>query len=253
MKNKNILAVIVQCRQSSTRLKKKLLLKIGKQKIIDILLNRIKKVHSDLIICAVAKEPGNESLLKAIKQNNVAIYEGSKNNVLLRTYRAAKKFKVNTIVRITSDQPLIDPKLVNIGIKIFNKKNLDYLSNNIYPSWPHGLDCEAVTFDWLDKAYFEANKPFEREHVMPWIRNHPNVKKANYICPHDGIEQHRWTIDNDRDLQFLRELWKRLPQGEKESLSYCTPLSIVTSEPKLLAINAGQDRFEGLKKSMSVS
>jgi len=36
-KNIHILAVIVQCRQSSTRLKKKLLLKIGKQKIIDIL------------------------------------------------------------------------------------------------------------------------------------------------------------------------------------------------------------------------
>ena len=72
-KNQNISAVIIQCRQSSTRLKKKLLLKIGAKKIIDILLNRVKTIDVDYIICAVAKEKGNKSLINAIKKNGVKI------------------------------------------------------------------------------------------------------------------------------------------------------------------------------------
>ena len=90
-KNKNILAVIIQCRQSSTRLKKKLLLKIDRKKIIDVLLSRVKKIYADLIICAVAKESGNKSLIKAIEKHGVEIYVGSKNNVLSRFHSFARR------------------------------------------------------------------------------------------------------------------------------------------------------------------
>ena len=99
-KNQNRIGVIIQCRQSSSRLKGKLLLKIGKKRIIDLLLDRVKKINTDLIICAIAKEKGNNNLINVIKKNKVKIYEGSKNNVLLRYFNAAKKFSINTIIRI---------------------------------------------------------------------------------------------------------------------------------------------------------
>ena len=51
------------------------------------------------------------------------MFEGSDSNVLKRYYDAAKQNKLKTIIRITSDCPLIDPLLVENGIKLFNKKN----------------------------------------------------------------------------------------------------------------------------------
>ena len=241
-KNKHILAVIVQCRKSITRLKKKLLLKIGKQKIIDILLNRIKKIHSDLIFCAVAKEPRNKSLLKAIKQNNVAIYEGSKNNVLLRTYRAAKKFKVNTIIRITSDQPLIDPKLVNIGIKIFNKKNLDYLSNNLSPSWPHGLDFEIFSFDALKKSLKKAKTLTEKEHVTVYMRKNKNMKKFNLKNSIRLDKYYRWTIDTKLDFIFLKKLFQSRPQL-KYNFNWMDLFIFLKKKSNLQSINTSSHHF----------
>ena len=55
--------------------------------------------------------------------NLVDYYRGSENDVLKRYYMCAKKFSVQNILRITSDCPLIDPKLVDkigkIGINIW--------------------------------------------------------------------------------------------------------------------------------------
>ena len=247
-------AAIIQARMTSTRLPGKVMLDLGGRTIIDHVLSRCKVIRGvDVVCCAVPRTAESRPILDIAEALEIETFEGSEHDVLARYWEAGKALNADVVLRVTSDCPLIDPLVCSEVLALIRSKEAEFACNNMPPTWPHGLDCEAVTFDWLDKAYFEANKPFEREHVMPWIRNHPNVKKANYICPYDGIEQHRWTIDKDCDFQFLRELWKRLPQGEKENFSYCTPLSIVTSEPKLLAINAGQDRFEGLKKSMSVS
>ena len=43
-------------------------------------------------------------------------------NVLNRFYKTAKKYNFKTIVRLTGDNPLIDPRLVDNYIKFFSKK-----------------------------------------------------------------------------------------------------------------------------------
>ena len=119
---KNKIGIIVQCRIKSSRLKNKLLLKINGYHIIEILLMRLKKIQNVSLICALAKENDNQKLKEIIKKNNVDMFEGSDSNVLKRYYDAAKQNKLKTIIRITSDCPLIDPLLVENGIKLFNKK-----------------------------------------------------------------------------------------------------------------------------------
>ena len=54
--NNNRIGVIVQCRMNSSRLKNKLILKIGKHHIIEILLKRLKMIKNVSLICAIAKE-----------------------------------------------------------------------------------------------------------------------------------------------------------------------------------------------------
>ena len=58
----NKIGIIVQCRLNSTRLKNKLLLKIGKITILELLLKRLKKVTNVKLICALANEKNNLKL-----------------------------------------------------------------------------------------------------------------------------------------------------------------------------------------------
>ena len=152
------IAVISQCRLGSKRLTSKILLKINNEYLINLFTKRLKKINCEKIILAIANEKNKNKLIKKINKNKVEIFVGSQKNLLKRYYDCAKFYKLDIIIRITSDCPLIDPYLVNKGIKLFKKKKIDYLSNNLPRSWPHGLDYEVFTFETLKKTYFSTKK-----------------------------------------------------------------------------------------------
>jgi spore coat polysaccharide biosynthesis protein SpsF (cytidylyltransferase family) len=155
--------------------------------------------------------------------------------------------QADVIVRVTSDCPMLDPHVVAKVLSLVKDEGAEYACNNLPPSWPHGLDCEAFTFCWLKRAAQEARLPSEREHVTPYLRAHPHVRK-NYLCGPGGESvNHRWTLDDESDLRFLRALIARLPEGP-EAYHYQIPLAIVASDPQLAAINAGHDRLAAMEK-----
>ena len=52
-----------------------------------------------------------------------------------RYYKAAI-VEADTIIRITGDCPLVDAKLVDEMIDVYNTENVDYLSNIDPPTFP---------------------------------------------------------------------------------------------------------------------
>ena len=71
----------------------------------------------------------DEIIYKICKKNRINIFRGHPNDLLSRYYNCAKKYKANTIVRITSDCPLMDYKIIDKIIKKFYSSNVDYISN----------------------------------------------------------------------------------------------------------------------------
>ena len=51
--------------------------------------------------------------------NNILFYRGSPEDVLSRYFEAAKKFKTDLVIRITSDCPVIDPLIVDNMLEYF--------------------------------------------------------------------------------------------------------------------------------------
>ena len=87
-----------------------------------------------------------------------------------RYYKCAKKYNAKNIIRITSDCPLVDPKLLEKLVSIYNKKRIDYLNNANPLSFPDGLDIEIFNFKSLKMAYLNARDRHEKEHVTPYIK-----------------------------------------------------------------------------------
>lgn len=88
---------------------------------------------------------------------------------------ARKKAEPNHIVRITCDNPLIDPKVIDAVVAAHIKSGADYTSNTINPTFPDGMDVEVFTFEALERAWKEAKLPSEREHVTSYIRKNPKL------------------------------------------------------------------------------
>ena len=118
-----MIGAIIQARCESARFPNKILFKFKNKTLIEVLLSRVKLSKLiDKIVVVTSNDKRNLKLIKILKKNKIQYFVGSKNNVLQRYFLAAKKFKFKTIVRLTGDNPLIDPTLIDEFLRDFKKK-----------------------------------------------------------------------------------------------------------------------------------
>jgi spore coat polysaccharide biosynthesis protein SpsF len=201
---------IIQARMTSSRLPGKILLPIpysGKISSLEHVIKRIKKCKLvDCIVVATTTSKKDQIIVSIANKEKVAFFKGSELNVLKRYYYAAKKYKLSTIVRITSDSPFIDYHLIDQAINKLVNDNSDFCSNSLRKPYNHGMNVEVFTFDALKRAYFGATKNYEREHVCPYFYlSHPENFKISEIFAPKYIYMFpvRITLDTWDDYIFL--------------------------------------------------
>lgn len=228
-----VTATIVQARMGSTRLPGKVLRRLGSKTVLAHVLERCAAIrNSDVVCCAVADGADSDLVAEEAKRCGAVVYRGSETDVLSRYHDAARSISADVVLRVTSDCPLIDPEVCAQVIDLRAREAADYACNNMPRTWPHGLDCEAFPFESLSRANREAQNGEEREHVGPYMRNHPASRKANLPALEPGLSDHRWTLDTERDWAFFEALWPHLPVGEA-GWSYHAPLAIIAQLPYL--------------------
>jgi spore coat polysaccharide biosynthesis protein SpsF len=244
-------AVIIQARIGSSRLPGKVLMDLAGRTVLSHVIKRCAAIEGiDVVCCAVPDGVANDPVAEEAVRCGARVVRGPELDVLARYYKAAKECQVEVVMRVTSDCPVLDPRLASGVLSLLTDNDADYTCNNLPRSWPHGLDCEAFRFLWLERAFREANLPEEREHVSPYLRNHPEVRRLCVSGPGGKITNHRWTLDTELDLKFLRALFARLPVGP-ENFDYRVPLTIVESDPALATMNIVRDSRGSASRSPS--
>ena len=232
-------AAIIQARMGSTRLPGKVLMTLSGKTVLHYVLERCQAIEGvDVVCCAISENNDSDPVAAETERCGAIVFRGSEADVLDRYYRAAKELDADVVLRVTSDCPLIDPAVCADVLKLRETENADFACNNMPPTWPHGLDCEVFTFDWLERAAVEARDPYEREHVGPYVRTHADTRKVNLESPDFALVLHRWTLDTPEDFAFFEALWPHLPKGSK-GWGYEIPLGVVRQHPNIAAINAG--------------
>ena len=204
---KKIIA-IVQSRTTSTRFPNKVLSKIGKNTVTQLVYKRLKK--SKLINDIVFTIPSNfknNKLFHHLKKLNVNIFRGSESNVLDRYFRTATKFKASIIVRITGDCPLVDSQLIDKILRLFHKKKLDYLYT-LPKSFPDGFDVEIFSHQTLRKIKKKAKSKYDLEHVTSYIRKNPHYFKIESLKYFKDFGFIKVSLDKKDDLLKIRRIFK---------------------------------------------
>jgi len=231
------IVAVVQARMRSTRLPEKVMRNITGKPMLGHVIERLRKVQLiDEIVIAVAIK--DKPILELAQEYGVKCFAGSEEDVLDRYYQAAERYQANVIVRITSDCPLIDPEVVDkvIAFYLKNRGIKDYVSNFLKRSYPRGLDIEVFSFEVLKRTWQEADKPYHREHVTPYIYEHPEIFRLANVENNEDLSYMRWTADEEKDLEFVREIYKKLYKNGKIFLTKDI-LALLKKEPQLLDIN----------------
>jgi spore coat polysaccharide biosynthesis protein SpsF len=207
---------VVQARMGSSRLPKKVMMPLAGKPLIIRMLERVSNANlSGIIVAALTKEHYDDELADFLIKHGFNIYRGSTNDLLERHINAALEFGGDTVVKIPSDCPLIDPEIIDkvLGYYIANKNSFDYVSNLHPATYPDGNDVEIMGLDVLQKCSKEAKKNFEREHTTPYIWENPEKFRIGNVEWEAGIDysmSHRWTIDYMEDYLFIKEVYDAL-------------------------------------------
>jgi glutamate-1-semialdehyde 2,1-aminomutase/spore coat polysaccharide biosynthesis protein SpsF len=235
-------AAIVQARIGSSRLPGKVLMPLGDRTALEQVLGRCKLIPgTDVVVCAIPEGPANEVLEAFATRAGAIVVRGSETDVLGRYLRAAKSVGADVIVRVTSDCPLIDPVVCGEVLQLRTASGAAYASNNMPPSFPHGLDCEAFTLAALAEADRVAHSLEDREHVSEWMRSTVEVRRAALQGPGGAWVGQRWTLDYPEDYAFLERVFAMLP-SLPTVLPWRKMAAIVERSPDLIAINAHRMR-----------
>jgi len=189
------IAAIVQARINSSRLPGKSLMSLGSKTVLAHVIDRL-SICKELDGVIVAT-PDNDIIKEAVN-NGAQYYKGDELDVLARYYYCAKFFGVDRIVRITADCPFIMPDLIDK--LVLQSKYHDYGSNIVKRTYPKGFDCEVFSFEDLERAFFNAEDPYEREHVTPFMKR----CSVNYSLTDDeDYSDRRITLDTKQDYEEL--------------------------------------------------
>lgn len=244
---KKRIAVIIQARMNSDRLPKKVLKNIqGKPLLFRLIEQLFWSKSLDDIVVATSTNKIDSPICLLCQENNISYFRGNLDNVLKRYVDCAIKFNIDIIIRVTADNPLMDPESIDKMIKIFYKNpDIDYI-NNIYKNGVvHGAGCELVTREALEKSLKMTEKYDNKkrlnycEHVTVFIRKHPAI--FNVIKYKAPIELSRndlfFTVDYPEDLKVVNLIFKYLYKKDE----YIHPIEIIDfldEHPEIVKLNS---------------
>jgi spore coat polysaccharide biosynthesis protein SpsF len=207
-----MICCIIQARTGSTRLPKKVIQKIdSKNTVLDYVINQVKcSKKIEKIIVATTDLIEDDVICQYANLQKIDCFRGSSEDVLDRFYQCAKKKFVDSIVRITADNPLIDPNIIDMVISKYENEKCDFITNTLNRTFPYGTEVEVFSFQSLERAWKNSKKPSEREHVTPFIRNPKNKFILNDIQQEENISHLRYTVDRIEDLKLVKQIVKNI-------------------------------------------
>src|SRR6056297_2365683 len=207
-------AVFLQVRLDSTRLPQKALLPLSGKPVVELAMEALKKVPADVYALLTDRDS-----YKALSGHaSVAGFEtfiGPKEDVLQRYADAINYFQVDTVIRATGDNPLVSGECGARLLELYHEQRDPQVDYSGFEGLPVGTGVECVRAEALLRANREAECSYDREHVCPYLYNHPDIFRvyrppAPKECFFPGM---RVTLDTDRDYRRLQTIFNTLYSG----------------------------------------
>ncbi len=214
---------------TSTRLPGKVLSDVGGAPLLERMIRRVLLARRlDAVWVATTVNQTDNPIVLLCERLGVSVFRGDEHDVLGRYLQTAIKAAADVIVRLTADCPLVDPSLIDRAVALYVQGDFDYVSNAVKRTYPDGLDVEVFSRAALERAFREATRPYDREHVTPYMQG-PGFR-IGHLCHHIDLSHVRWTVDVAEDLEVVRRLFTSLQEG----FTWEQALALASTNPELL-------------------
>ena len=199
----NSVGIVVLARMGSKRLKNKVLCRINHKYAIDILLDHVINKEYPVVIAIPDLEEDN-ILADIAASRGIECFRGYTDSPLHRLAYCADKYGFNYVVRVTSDDILIDTRLMFAQIRFALRKQHDYVYMIKCPS---GIAGEVIKVSTL-KTVIDNIGDKSVEFVSYELKNKYDTKE--YMPGFEYQLPARLTLDYEEDLLLLQILYSSM-------------------------------------------
>jgi spore coat polysaccharide biosynthesis protein SpsF len=205
------IGVVVQVRLGSTRLPGKALLSLGGATMTDQVLARLALIPASAYVLAT-DEASAQALGPIAERRGFDLLVGPAEDVLARYCMAVRRFRLERVVRATGDNPLVSHELARLLLESPAAARADYAA---HLGMPLGMGVELVSGEALLRAEREATLGPEREHVCPYLYNHPELFRITRTDAPAGflLPGARVTVDTAADYDAILSIYGALFSG----------------------------------------
>lgn len=232
----------IEARMGSTRLPGKVLADICGRPALGRLVDRLRECRMiDDIVLATSISSIDNELEDWAKSEGLVVYRGSENDVLDRVVGAHRIMGSDLVVEVTGDCPLLDPDIIDLGVKTFFANDCEVVTNARVPSYPQGVDVQVFELKALADVAARIWDPAVREHVSLHFYERPFDYRIIHLIAdrsHHSPEL-RLQLDYAEDLAFIRVIYKHLLPLHGAIFGVREILQLLDREPHLRSINAG--------------
>lgn len=170
---KKLIGVVVQARMSSVRYPGKILHRVNGKPMLEYLLESLYKCESvNRVVVATSNKKSDDPVEELCRHIGVDHYRGPLDNVAQRFMEAIKVCKLEAFVRLSGDSPLLDYRLVDRAVRIFQSGHFDLVTNTLKRTYPKGQSVEVLDSTIFVTTYAKMLAPDEREHVTRYFYTH---------------------------------------------------------------------------------
>jgi len=236
------IVIVVQARTGSSRLPGKIMLPLSGEPLLVRMMERVmaSKVATNFVVATSTDEEDNE-VEDLCVDYGYNFFRGDPENLLDRHYKAGLAHNAHIVVKIPSDCPLIDPKVIDKILTHFldNRDKFDFVSNLHPATYPDGNDVEVMPMNVLKVACENALLNMELEHTTPYIWERPDEFRIGNVEWETGLDysmSHRFTIDYREDYEFIKAVYDELYEDNK-IFGLDDILKLLDEKPEIMDLN----------------
>lgn len=224
---------IVQVRSGSSRLPAKALRPLAGEPMILRLLERVQRSEAlDRVVVATTSDPADDPLAEILEAWSYTVRRGPVDDVLTRFLQVVEEFRPDTVVRLTGDNPLVDPDVIDMVVREHREHGADYTSNSRIRSFPYGLDVECVSRESLLAVNSLDLTAEEREHVTLGIYSRPETFTVHQVTQLEDQSVLRWSVDYPIDFEFVSAVYDEL-YANKPAFGQVDVLELLQRRPEM--------------------
>jgi spore coat polysaccharide biosynthesis protein SpsF len=223
---------LITGRLKSTRLPKKLLLKVNDLEVLRWMIRRVKLGLDNVVLCTSTNEEDNP-LLTLAEQEGISSFRGSEEDVIKRLYEAAREYGFDFVINITADCPLVSFEYIDKVIEAYKDTNADLIRTL---DLPHGLFLYGIKVSAL-KEIIEIKK---EKHTEVWGKLFTDTglfDVYDLVIPNElKRPNYRLTLDYPEDFDFFKRVFE--DNGvETYKMKDIDILKYLDKYPEVVAIN----------------